>query len=93
MFAEGQGHAVGNFVEKFFGFGGVARPGARVQLRAGGRREDGGFRVGIKLIERADTRFDIGFAEAGGAQVACEEAFVAGNFREARADFGFENGF
>src|SRR5271170_7193389 len=93
MFAEGQGHAVGDFVEKFFGFGGVARPGARMQLRAGGRGEDGGFGVGIKLIERAHARFDIGFAEAGGAQVAGEKALVAGNFGETRADFGFKNGF
>ena len=91
MFAESEGHAVGDFVEKFFGFGCVARPGARMQLRAGGRGEDGGFSVGIKLIERTDARFDVGFAEAGGAQVASEEALVAGNFREARADFGFEN--
>ena len=62
MLAESEGHAVGDFVENFFGFGGVARPGARVQLRAGGRGEDGGFGVGIKLIERAHTGFDVGFA-------------------------------
>src|SRR5277367_123536 len=93
MFAEGQGHAVGDFVEKFFGFRSVARPGARMQLRAGGGGENGGFGVGIKLIERADARFDVGFAEAGGAQVAGEEALVTRNFGETRADFGFENGF
>ena len=33
--------------------------------------------------------FDFGFTEAGNAQFACEEAFVAGNFCEARADFLF----
>ncbi len=64
-----------------------------MQLRAGGRGEDGGLGVGVELIERANARFDVGFAEAGGAQVAREEALVAGNFREARANFGFENGF
>src|SRR5580704_1481091 len=93
MFAESQSHAVGDFVEKFFGFGWVAGPGARMQLRAAGRGEDGGFGVGIKLVKRADTRLDIGFAQAGGAQVACEEALSAGNFREARADLSFEDRF
>src|SRR5580692_3206722 len=37
MFAESQSHAVGDFVEKFFGLGSIARPGTRMQLRAGGR--------------------------------------------------------
>src|SRR5579863_10007682 len=36
MFAESQAHALGDFVEKFFGFGRFARPGARMELRAGG---------------------------------------------------------
>src|SRR5580704_2611532 len=37
MFAESQSHAVGDLVEKFFGLGSIARPGTRMQLRAGGR--------------------------------------------------------
>src|SRR5580692_3203594 len=47
----------------------------------------------VELIERTNARFDVGFAEAGGAQVAREETLVAGNSREARANFGFEDGF
>ena len=93
MFAESESHALGDFVEKFFGFGRVARPGARMELRAGGRGEDGGIGIGIQLVERANARFDVGFAEAGDAQVAGEEALFVPHFREARRDFGFEHGF
>ena len=93
VFAESESHALRDFVEQLFGFGGIARPGARMELRAGWRGEDGGFRIGIELVERADSGFDIGFAEAGNAQVAGEQSLVVAHFREARRDFGFEHGF
>ena len=93
MIAESERHALGDFVEKFFGLGRFARPGARMELRTGWRGENGGFRIGIELVERADARFDIGFAEAGDAQIAGEQALVVTHFGEARSDFGFEHGF
>ena len=93
VFAESESHALRHFVENFFGLGRVARPDARMELRAGGRSEDGGFGVRVELVERADARFDVGFAEAGDAEVAGKETFAVAQFREARSDFGSEHGF
>ena len=82
VFAECESHALGDFVEKFFGFGGFARPDARMKLRAGGRSEDGGFRVRVEFVERADASFDVGFAQASDAEIAGEKALARGPFSQ-----------
>ena len=55
--------------------GGIARPDARMKLNAGGRGKNGGFGIGIVRVQRADAGLNVGFGEAGDAQVAGIQAF------------------
>src|ERR1700722_12287660 len=93
MLAYSELHATDDFVENFFGLGRVARPDARMQLNAGGRGEDGGFRVGIQLVKRAHTLLHFRFGQAGYAQVAGEKALGVSHTGQARRNFGFEDRF